>query len=60
MTLNGPHNYSILLCPFSFVIHYTPIDANNNQISRTGISGIIWANGSSGIDFAGEKLGQCS
>lgn len=57
--LNGPHNYSILLCPFPFVIHDTPIDANNNHISRTRISGIIWANGSFSIDFPGEKLGQC-
>lgn len=57
--LNGPHNYSILLCPFSFVIHDSPIDANNNQISRADISGIIRANGSFSIDFAGEKLGQC-
>lgn len=56
---NGPHNYSILLCPFSFVIHDTPIQANKNQISRTDISGIIWAKGSLSIDFAGEKSGQC-
>lgn len=54
--LNRPHNYSILLCPFSFVIHNTPIRSDNNQISRTDISGIIWVNGVFSTNFSGRKI----
>lgn len=54
--LNRPHDYSILLCPFSFVIHNTPIRSTNNQISRTDISGIKWVNGIFSIDFSGRRI----
>lgn len=56
MVLNKPHNYSILLCPFSFATHNRPICSNNNQISRIDISGIIWVNGIVSIDFSRRRI----